>query len=401
MLETASETAAEQRDVYLNFVRIDAERLASRIADILRDLGRSPDFATVTVKICHRISRLHGSVGHKRKLILGLDSSPGDFGDIAGGIEHGGFAVHSLLQAGVDLGRVQIFVWPFIPGNLQRPAALHGAPYAVGNHRNRGVANLSDVCDTGNFASFLVIEIRDLAAKHRAARHARVLHIGNAEIDSVTGFSDNFIGGVEASQTLADNFVIFRLLEWRIGWHGQGGGFVRELSVAEPPVGRCMNDVAALRLACGARHSPFERSSGDQHLAGLRASFAHGVPGGAYTGAASSALVAVQHAGAGLLNSNLLPVGFQFLGENHGQRGPDALPHLRARDHDRDFFVRRNAQICVGSKTVLRRRAVAGKIKANHQTSSGCSAGGQEIAARKWGHCPPPAARWIALRMRS
>ena len=92
------------------------------------------------------------------------------------------------------------------------------------------------------------------------------------------------------------------------------------------------------------------RSGGvDQHLPGRGSGFAHGIPGRADAGTASSCLIAIESAGSGLLDFNLLPVGFEFLGEDHRQGGADTLLiHLGAGDHDRDLVVVwRDAQIRV------------------------------------------------------
>ena len=104
-----------------------------------------------------------------------------------------------------------------------------------------------------------------------------------------------------------------------------------------------MLDVAVLRRARRSRNAPAERGGRNQHFARRGSRLAHGVPRRANARAASRSLIAIKRAGSGLLDFDLLPVGFQFFGKDHGQRGPNTLAHLGARDYDRNFVIRSNA----------------------------------------------------------
>ena len=202
---------------------------------------------------------------------------------------------------------------------------------------------------------------------------------------------------------MPDDLVVFALLERYVGWDGQRRRFTGEFAVTHTSVSSGMFDVAALRCARRPRNIPGQRRGCDQHLAGRSPGFAHGVPRSADAGAASGGLIAEERAGSGLLDGNLLPVGFEFFGEDHGQRGAHALTHLGACDHDGDFVVGRDAQISVRREGFLARSRFMREVEADDQSCAGCDSGGYEFAAGKWAHREPPlpAARCTALRIRS
>ena len=108
-----------------------------------------------------------------------------------------------------------------------------------------------------------------------------------------------------------------------------------------------MFDVPILGGA-GERGTPQVRAAAEISISrAVGTSFAHRIPGGANARASSRRLISKKRAGAGLLDFDLLPVGLEFFGEDHGQRGADSLSHFRARDHHGDLVVGSDAQISV------------------------------------------------------
>ena len=155
-----------------------------------------------------------------------------------------------------------------------------------------------------------------------------------------------------------------------------------------------MNYKTAVSLAVFARGIPFLGGCTDQHLARLGTGLAHRVPSGANAGAAAGSLISEERAGAGLLDGDLLPVGFELFGENHGQRSSHPLAHLRAGDHYRDFAFRSDRQICVGRKCAFCLRLSArGQINADDQSRSRRRGGFEKPPPGKRRHFAPPAAR--------
>ena len=116
-----------------------------------------------------------------------------------------------------------------------------------------------------------------------------------------------------------------------------------------------MQNRAVLRRAARARHAPRQRRRRNQHLSRRRSRLPHRIPRRPYARAAARSLIPVERARPRLLDLNLLPVGFQFLRQNHGQRRAHALPHLGARHHNRDLVVRSDPQISVRRKNFFAR----------------------------------------------
>src|SRR6202043_1289614 len=130
---------------------------------------------------------------------------------------------------------------------------------------------------------------------------------------------------VDPRERLSDNLVVLALLERGVGGNRERSRFADEVPVTQAPFRRRMNDAAILRGTGGARNSPGERRRRDQHFSRCGASFAHRIPGGADARAAASALIAVERAGSRLLNLDLFPIGFEFLGQNHWQSSAHTL----------------------------------------------------------------------------
>ena len=88
------------------------------------------------------------------------------------------------------------------------------------------------------------------------------------------------------------------------------------------------------------RHAPRLRRGRDEHLADRRADLAQRIPVGRRRRAAAGVLPAVLRlVEIGLLDPDALPLDVELVGDDHRQRGLDALPDLRVLRDDGDDVV--------------------------------------------------------------
>ena len=146
VLQSPAESSAHQRDVDFHLIGIESNRRRDRVAAILRNLRRRPQFAFRSLIMRRAISRLHRRVRHEGQFIFG--------GDVPSGqpsrhrppeYRLAPFFDAACFSDATHRRGIQIFIRPFIPRNVEHAAAFHRAPHAVGDHRDRRVADLSDV----------------------------------------------------------------------------------------------------------------------------------------------------------------------------------------------------------------------------------------------------------------
>ena len=147
-------------------------------------------------------------------------------------------------------------------------------------------------------------------------------------------------------------------------------------------------------MAFAFRHSPLLRRSADQHDPAAGADVPQLLPRRRDAGTAAGHLhrecgVVIHRGHRRGLDTDAAPVGFQFLRDQHRQRGVDALPHLRLVDDDGDAVVRRDADESVGRVDGFRRRigrisaaAFHRQVEADHQPAGQCGGILDEFAAR-------------------
>ena len=73
VLQPTAKSSAHQRDVHLHLIGIESDRRRDRVAAILRNLRRRPQFALRASIMRRAISRLHRRVRHERKFVFGGD----------------------------------------------------------------------------------------------------------------------------------------------------------------------------------------------------------------------------------------------------------------------------------------------------------------------------------------
>src|SRR5581483_10968116 len=228
-----------------------SDGLRDRIANVLRNLSWGPELATRAAKFCRAIAGLHGGMGHERQLVGSLDLAAVHLRYVAGVVKGYDFAGRGFLQRVEDSGRVQGRVRALVPLDIQCTTAGHRAPYCVGDNGNGRIADFAHVADAGNLPGISIIETGDLAAKNRASSQNGVFHSWTAEVDAIFGGAVHFGRNVEPWKRLADELIIFRLFQRRIGGNWQAGGFAGQLPIAEAAVGVWVDDGRILGFATG------------------------------------------------------------------------------------------------------------------------------------------------------
>ena len=146
---------------------------------------------------------------------------------------------------------------------------------------------------------------------------------------------------------LSDDFVVLGILELdrlEIG-RGQRPCFFGERAVRQSAFCRLMSDAAGRRLTLGFGDGPGLRGGGNEHLAAGGADPAQRIPIGGSGSAATGALRAVfRFVEIGLLDADVFPIDVEFIGDDHGEMGLDALTDLRVLGHDGDDAIGSDAK---------------------------------------------------------
>ena len=160
-------------------------------------------------------------------------------------------------------------------------------------------------------------------------------------------------GQIDAHDVRADQAERLGLLEVLRLDRGRGRrdlGERRDLAVAQAPAGLRVDHHARLGGQLGNRHIPPARGVVEQHAAHLRPKgperlevAADGVRPSRVHLAAEAGIAVEFVVGRRGDDAHLRPVGVELLGDDEGERGQGALPHLNGRRLDVDRAVRRDA----------------------------------------------------------
>ena len=146
-------------------------------------------------------------------------------------------------------------------------------------------------------------------------------------------------------------------------------------------------NLAGLGPAGGGGHAPLPRGGGDQHHPGRGSGAAHRLPEAADGDRAAGDLVAehgvrvARGVGGGRDGPDLVQRHLQLLGDQRGDPGIDALPHLGRRDHQLDRAGRRNADERIGDEP-LGGFGGRGEARADDEAAPRQGGGDQEGATR-------------------
>src|SRR5581483_7046522 len=218
-----------------------ADSLSDGIADILRNLRWRPNLAARGLIICHAVAWLHGRVRHHRQFVYRFDATSVGFGNIARRVAGRSFLTSGLVKRLSDGGGAQVFVRAFVPGDSEDPAAFHRGPHIVGDDDDRGVADFGHVGLAGHFPRLAIVELRNFTANYGTTREHGVFHIGQAEINTVTGGAVYLGRSVQAQSARADNLVIFGVFQRRIGRYRKGCSAMGKPTVAGAATGRSVD----------------------------------------------------------------------------------------------------------------------------------------------------------------
>ncbi len=257
---------------------------------------------------------------------------------------------HEAAGVLVILGRGVAGPFAIVPLHVERGAGLVGEPPVAGDHGHAvhqfgGVAIAFDgegVDHAGlRLGSFRVCG-NQLRAEHGRTLERGIDHAFQLGIDTENRLTAHDLRAVDAANGGADDAEITCILQDNAGRirHGDGGRFAGEFAIGRA-ASRCfMHHDARLGGKRGHIHTPAQRRCLQQHLAGSSTRLAHGEPVHWRGKAAAGQLRAVfRRIGITLLDRDRIPVSVQFLGNQHGQHGLDALADFRVLADDGDRVV--------------------------------------------------------------
>ncbi len=156
-------------------------------------------------------------------------------------------------------------------------------------------------------------------------------HAGQLHVDAEQRLAFDDRGVVDAADPGAQQGVggrVFQYYQLGVGQWQRGGGGRQRPEAQLAAAGRVF-DRAVGGAAFGGRHPPGLGGGLDQHGAGGRAEAVEIVVVGGRRGRAAGALAAVSGVEVALDDAHVLPVHLEFLGNDHRQRGLDALADFR------------------------------------------------------------------------
>ena len=289
--------------------------------------------------------------------------------------------LHTLLENFGQRGGAHGGHGTFVPLHVQHAPSLHGAPGIVGHH-SHAAGYLHDEFHAGHGLRLGGVEALDLAAENGTARHHGIHHPRQTDVDAELRAAVHFGRRVQALDRLADEPELRGILEGRIRRHRQFGCVLGQAAVGHPRGGGVVDHRAVLRAAHRGIHAPYLRRRLHEHFARRGAGAAQRIEGGPHARAAEHALhgsVLAVHPGK--LRADLLPVAFQFLGEEHGERGDGSLPHLRLVNEKRHDIVRAHVDEGIELGGCGRRGFLGAELKTDQHAAGGGSARPQESAA--------------------
>ena len=231
-------------------------------------------------------------------------------------------------------------------------------------HDRDEIVDHNNLANSRNFFGRAVIDMRDLAAKHRALCECRKLHRRQHGVDRVDDLAVGLVGRIQALDRLPDQREILRLLERRVFRHGQRACRVREIAIGCDPAAWLVFHLAAGRRTTRRIDLPLRRSGLHQHGARRRPCNAQRLPEradgiGIARDLNTKNWIAVELvARRGVLEHNLSEIGVELFGQNHRHRGIDALAHLDLRHDQRRLAGMIDADEGIGGKlarSIIRR----------------------------------------------
>ena len=295
-------------------------------------------------------------MGHVRHRIDRLDDRGGSgkgFLRIAPVLGHGCGTVEFRQEFGGDDIIVQVRAAALAPRHFQGVAALHGRPGRFGAD-GYGVAHGNDIKHPAHISGPVGVEGHRLGPEagrvrqhgHAHARQPRVKAEGRAAL--------NLVLHVQPALQRADEDVIVCIFEGRVRRRLQPGSLGGQVAISEAAAVR-MKDLSFPGRACGRIRAPFSGRGPHEHEPRSGPGLAEHVPPVPDAGAAARGLdaplgILEGFGGQSHPGAHAVPVGIEFVGDDHGDARVRALAQVRLPDPDGYGTVAVDLDKCVGAK---------------------------------------------------
>jgi len=180
------------------------------------------------------------------------------------------------------------------------------------------------------------------------ARDCRKEHPWNTHVDSELQLSGDNLLQSRIGDSSTKKSVFARRLQLRLLWNGKHACRRNQSPESRSPVRGAMSDFTGFCVALRRTDVPLRRGRANQHRSdGSRGDpmIEPGVDDAPTAGGPHSFEHRSRH---GLNYADRLPIGAEFLGHDHGQRGRDALPHFHPveDEHDHTRLVDLDPPVC-------------------------------------------------------
>src|SRR5216684_880528 len=188
--------------------------------------------------------------------------------------------------------------------------------------------HFDDSADMRSGFHFVTVEAARRATVHRAALDGGDKHSGKAGVQTKPGGAGYFCRTVGATDRLADERKVQRVLQRRIGRRLESGSSGEKFFKSDLTLSGSVQDKAIFRAAFGTRHIPLSDGGREKHLSSGGAGLAQIVVRSANATAAAGELLAILRIEVGLHDSDSPPIAAELLCHDHRERCTNALPHL-------------------------------------------------------------------------
>jgi hypothetical protein len=281
------------------------------------------------------VDRLHRRMREKRQFVGRFKSIAGGkaLGDVASRFRDRALLLAGSAQVVPNVFRVNSSVGAFVPVYRQGVDTFLCRPHVITDHRDQIIEH-DNLLYARNFPRGAIVDLGDLAAEHRALPQCREFHVGQHRVDTVDDLAVDFVRGIEPLQRFADQHEIPRVLQRNILWRHLAARRKRQRAIGKPASAPFVHHLAVGGRAAGRVDLPLPRGGLNQHGARAGAGGAQrrppcsngiGIAGGLNTEKGIAIELVARRR---MLQRQSGKIGVEFLGQNHRDRGIDALPHL-------------------------------------------------------------------------
>ncbi len=293
--------------------------------------------------------RLHGRVREERNAVFGLDPLGGAGerrGDIAGRLRNRRIGrIEASANVCADRFARHLAVAAVVPDDRQRVGRAFGPPPAIGDDGD-GIRQAHDVPDALHVLDRCFVHRLQPALEDGAVDDRRVKHVRQPDVDGVDRLAGDFVGDLQPPARGAGKLPVLGVFELHLFRRRHPGGVFGDLAERQAPLARGVGDDAVGGNALRRRHAPARGSRRNQHFTRGGAGLTQVVlrcrdrAAGAGRHVAPDALAERVRLRCDEFQPDLVPVAFKLFGDQHGEAGGRALPHLGAGDPDDHGVVR-------------------------------------------------------------